>query len=326
MESCLFAWAGMRQAPLDPRLGIIAELGGLRTSFRVVRTSEISSAEPHLPLADPGAAVARVGTPFGPALLVGSGRLVRELAQAVLGGPAELPLARPATEAERAVWAWAVACAFADVGIEGQVDPVAYDGRWIWGAPRATAIEVACSGQAVGTAFIILPSELAAQRPRRPLPPAAQAPWLASAVLSLPVVVARATLTRAELSGCRARDVLVPGWAAARGEGRLLVGRGGFACKFGEPHAPIEVTSRYQRDPMDEQLSDDLVAEVLVSAGSARMSVRRVLDLAPGEVVPLQRPAASEVDLIVAGKVIASGELVDVDGELAVRILRLAQP
>jgi len=39
-------------------------------------------------------------------------------------------------------------------------------------------------------------------------------------------------------------------------------------------------------------------------------------------VIPVGRPLHGPVDLTVGGRVVARGELVDVDGELGVRVLR----
>ena len=53
-------------------------------------------------------------------------------------------------------------------------------------------------------------------------------------------------------------------------------------------------------------------------------SARRLLELSPGQVLPLGRRTGDRVELRAGGKVIGDGELIDVDGELAVRVVRLA--
>jgi flagellar motor switch/type III secretory pathway protein FliN len=53
------------------------------------------------------------------------------------------------------------------------------------------------------------------------------------------------------------------------------------------------------------------------------MSLRQVLDLAVGQIVTLGRPLAGPFELRAAGRLIGRGELVDVDGELGVRIVSL---
>jgi flagellar motor switch/type III secretory pathway protein FliN len=54
------------------------------------------------------------------------------------------------------------------------------------------------------------------------------------------------------------------------------------------------------------------------------MSVREILNLAPGSVIKLSRPVASAVDLFVGGAPFGSGELVRVRDSLAIRITGFA--
>ena len=49
------------------------------------------------------------------------------------------------------------------------------------------------------------------------------------------------------------------------------------------------------------------------------------MGLRPGQVIELSRSPGEPVDLVVAGKRIGKGELVEIDGELGVRILSLAR-
>jgi type III secretion protein Q len=72
-------------------------------------------------------------------------------------------------------------------------------------------------------------------------------------------------------------------------------------------------------------LPDDARVELTVGLGTARMSLRQILNLAVGETVPLGRPLAGPFDIRAQGTLIGQGELVDVDGELGVRIVSLAQ-
>jgi flagellar motor switch protein FliM len=73
----------------------------------------------------------------------------------------------------------------------------------------------------------------------------------------------------------------------------------------------------------DPALIDELPVELSCRLAEITLSAREVLQLAPGAVVPLGRGPAGGVDLISAGRVVARGELVDVDGELGVRILEI---
>ena len=69
--------------------------------------------------------------------------------------------------------------------------------------------------------------------------------------------------------------------------------------------------------------------EIRVSVGRARPLLRDVMTLGPDAVLPLDRRVEDPVVLYVGDRVIAEGELVELDGEragqLAVRVTRLAE-
>lgn len=69
--------------------------------------------------------------------------------------------------------------------------------------------------------------------------------------------------------------------------------------------------------------------EVRVTVGKARPSVRELLKLGQNDVLPLDKRVSDPVDLYVGDKLIASGELEELEGEhegqLAVRLTRVVQ-
>lgn len=70
-------------------------------------------------------------------------------------------------------------------------------------------------------------------------------------------------------------------------------------------------------------LSPDLSVPVIVVMGRKSVTVKDLLALRMGQVVDLNRNPSEPVDLVAAGKVIGKGELVEIDGQLGVRILKL---
>lgn len=64
--------------------------------------------------------------------------------------------------------------------------------------------------------------------------------------------------------------------------------------------------------------------EVTVEIGRTRMTVRDLLDLAPGAVLELDRAAGSPADLLVNGRLIARGEVVVIDEDFGLRITEIA--
>jgi len=57
--------------------------------------------------------------------------------------------------------------------------------------------------------------------------------------------------------------------------------------------------------------------------GKKRMTFDQLLRLKLGEVINLERPPNEIVDLVANGKVVARGELVEIDGQLGVKIIKI---
>ncbi|MCE9579226.1 MAG: FliM/FliN family flagellar motor C-terminal domain-containing protein, partial [Deltaproteobacteria bacterium] len=134
----------------------------------------------------------------------------------------------------------------------------------------------------------------------------------------LPLAIGRLAATRAELRALAVRDVVV-----VDGGGAILVGRGAVPVALAIGAARVTVRGAYARGQMDETLGDDMTIEVAAVAGAVELSLRRALELTPGEVLGLGRPLGGPIELRVGSRVIARGELVDVDGELGVRIVEV---
>ncbi|ALG88966.1 MULTISPECIES: FliM/FliN family flagellar motor switch protein [Actibacterium] len=70
--------------------------------------------------------------------------------------------------------------------------------------------------------------------------------------------------------------------------------------------------------------------EVTISVGKARLSVRELLALGHGAVLPLDKRVDDTVELFVGDRLIARGELQELSGEssgqLAVRLTEVADP
>ena len=72
-----------------------------------------------------------------------------------------------------------------------------------------------------------------------------------------------------------------------------------------------------------EGLLGDVPAPVVVELGRLRMTTAQVIRLKQGQVLRLPRAPADPVDLVVNGKIFGKGELVEIDGELGIRLLSL---
>ncbi len=70
----------------------------------------------------------------------------------------------------------------------------------------------------------------------------------------------------------------------------------------------------------------DVELDVNIELGRADLSIKRILELAPGSIVELDRLAGEPVDLMVNNKVVAKGEVVVVDENFGIRIVSLVSP
>ncbi len=78
--------------------------------------------------------------------------------------------------------------------------------------------------------------------------------------------------------------------------------------------------------PADAALADVALQArlpVTLRVGATELPLSRILSLAPGDVIALYSEVGGPVDVLVAGKLVARGELVSIDGRLGVRIVEL---
>lgn len=71
-------------------------------------------------------------------------------------------------------------------------------------------------------------------------------------------------------------------------------------------------------------LMNDIPLQISVELGRVSTTAEEVVALKVGHVFDLNRVAGEPLDLSVNGKVVARGELVEIDGNLGIRILSLA--
>ena len=88
--------------------------------------------------------------------------------------------------------------------------------------------------------------------------------------------------------------------------------------------APVDVVGGREEQRRGIELLHGVDMEVTVEIGRTRMTVRELLDLAPGAVLELDRAAGSPADLLVNGRLIARGEVVVIDEDFGLRITEIA--
>jgi flagellar motor switch protein FliN/FliY len=70
----------------------------------------------------------------------------------------------------------------------------------------------------------------------------------------------------------------------------------------------------------------DVELEATLRFGCKELPLGEILDLGPGDVVPLDRNVSDPVDLIVGDKIVARGEVVLVNGNFGLRVTEVAAP
>src|SRR5439155_12582989 len=91
------------------------------------------------------------------------------------------------------------------------------------------------------------------------------------------------------------------------------------AMENDQPVTPESDEPESERGRTDA-LVGELPVEIVCELGRVTVTGRELLELRPGAVIPVGRPLAGPVDLTVGGRVVARGELVDVEGEIGVRV------
>jgi len=76
-------------------------------------------------------------------------------------------------------------------------------------------------------------------------------------------------------------------------------------------------------DNADVTFIHEIPVDLVVELGRARLTIRELSELNNDEVVELDRPTDSPLDVIVGGKIFARGEVVMVGERLALRVTEL---
>lgn len=190
-----------------------------------------------------------------------------------------------------------------------------------------------------GRPFTLTAYVVGAEVAPAPAPPLAS---LGELSLRLPLVVGAVTLERQELMSLEVGGALLLGEGSSinqsgSGSGVLVAGlseRGiqvelrpdGRLVVGGTSEARLSVEREKTSETDGETLTDvllDTPVVVRVELGSVSMSAREWARLGPGDVIETAQRIAEPVVLRVAGREVGRGELVNVDGQVGVRIQKL---
>jgi flagellar motor switch/type III secretory pathway protein FliN len=169
---------------------------------------------------------------------------------------------------------------------------------------------------------------------------------LGDLALSLPVIAGVAVVDRAEIDALEEGDVFLPGkgWTVARlgGDGSTLsgtvtaaakahdcgvlaqIGSSGELVVMGLLASPLDTETTMDDSKTDRGTISEAALEapvvVRVELGAVTLTAREWAALGPGDIIPLGKRVAEPAVLRVAGVQVAEGELVEIEGELGVRI------
>lgn len=197
-------------------------------------------------------------------------------------------------------------------------------------------------GAAVGQARLLLPESTSLRLPAtESLAPGAFA-RIAGLTLELRGLVGRARLSARELASLSVSDVVVLDHATVRRvagtsevEGRVAVTIRGatrpitwatvqsraLVRAIEEGHVPTS-SEEITTDQAARELLGEQPVEVTVEIARAVLRADELMALRAGEIVRTGAPVTAEVRMFAAGRLVARGELVDVEGEVGVRLLQ----
>lgn len=283
-------------------------------------------------LGHPGGVVVCGGAPGAPdgAMWI-DGRLATRVVARALGltDPA-LVVARALAPAEEAILSAIVARALealapraAGVCLRGVGIPSA---DVLGGAAPAACVDLAVTvGDTAGAVRVVLPAGcLGAAPPPTPSPGA-----LDVLAVRVEVLAGAAAIPLAAIFALAPGDVVVPDALGvdARGHGTVTLRHARGAHRATLDGARLTILGPAPGGPMpptpDPRALDDVPVELAVRLAELTLSAREILELAPGAIVTLGRAPGAAVELVSAGRVVARGDLVQVDGELGLRVREL---
>ncbi|WP_343716277.1 type III secretion system cytoplasmic ring protein SctQ [Inquilinus sp.] len=168
--------------------------------------------------------------------------------------------------------------------------------------------------------------------PSRPAP-------AAGLPVPMAVRIGAVRLSLAELRGIEPGDVVFPDVACRAGEALVVYGerwshtaqheRG--AVTITGPRRPLALQDGggWMADPDSDAATppaerlDELPVTLVFELGRSELPLAAVQGLAPGAVIPLGRDPGEAVDIVANGRRIGRGEIVRIENELGVRVVRL---
>jgi flagellar motor switch protein FliN/FliY len=126
----------------------------------------------------------------------------------------------------------------------------------------------------------------------------------------------------------RNAEIPLPKEATASPENRTVTPHGQNELRMDAPPPP-KPEEPPASDPIGKQRLDlllDIELEATLRFGALELPLREVLELGPGDVLPLDRHVREPVELVVGDRIVARGEVVLVGGNFALHVTEVAEP
>ena len=321
----------------------LSELTGALASVHVARVEVTAADAPSL-----GGVSLALGTPDDTLRLhlELDGELARAIVARVIDRPLKMghPRAATAPELEGAVAAVVLGVARRAHGTSLPLVPFGHGAWRIEQGSRRVRIDatVTLDRQAYAARATI---ELGRAIPAAPRDPVAQLASLGRLPIALPLVAAVSLARMSDVARLGIGDVWLPGngWTArldgasamlvgpavlapassARGIG-VKLGDAGEIVVLGEKTILLDVETTMATTNQDQTATSEVVLDaplvMRVEVGAVTLSAAEWAALGTGDVIALGRRVSEPVLLRIAGAEIARGDLVDIEGELGVRI------
>jgi hypothetical protein len=250
-------------------------------------------------------------------------RWLRAIAIRLLGGPVELALPRRATQAEVAIAIYVIASILHRTGSAAHVSNLPHDieSGCTTRSTRCTRFAVASGGQRYLCSLTACYRSETSTR----IGPFMAPSWWHHCVVDWPVIAAEAAIDFEAWNRVKVGDVVtVTGLGRTSGDGALRMHNGWLPLQLFRQGDTFQgrIDSSYALDMT--AVPEMATVPVSVQIGSVSLSLARLSMLAIGDIIELQRPAEGPFELRVANAVVGHCELLEVDGELAVRVLAIA--
>lgn len=270
--------------------------------------------------------------------LILDGPLVTALASAALRAPSAFGgRAGTPSPAERGLVTFGLTWLLARMGTASswRLQPSADTASWRESLAFEWQVRI---GTTTALAWLVVPrSTLEGIAPHEARPQILPANRLRGVVLDLPCVTARCMLAAREVVALQPGDLIAFGRrAGGSAQPVLMVGLGAYPVEAKADR--LTITGPYSRSAQTMTdsskdsssvsaeavtLAEDVEVEVVVEMGRVEISAMELLQLGGGDVLTLRKPCGALVDVRAGSRLVARGELVDVDGETGVRLVEV---